>query len=522
VGAGAGGVDADGAAGGGGLGGGGAIFVQEGGSLIVQGGGISGGSATGGRGGEGPVFGATGLDGLGLGSGILLQGAQAMVLAGTLTVADVIADAPQAAGRAAAGSLVIAAGGTVTLAAANLFAGGITLQDGAVLALARAEAAGSGAIRFGAGAGTLVLEGSAGPAATLTGFGLDDAVLLRGISPIGASAVLEAGNRLRVGDGVFELALSFDAGFDLTGRRVALSAAEGGGTALRIVAAPLSAVACFRHGTAIATPQGEVPVERLRIGDAVQVRGGMARRIRWIGRREVSAAEMAAAPELRPVLLRRGALGPDVPRQDLYLSPQHAVLAGGLLIPAAALVNGASILRSAPAGGMQYCHIELDDQALVLAEGAPCETFLDADSRAMFHNAASYAQLDIDPAAPPPAPLAIPRLEEGFRVEAVRRALARRAGVATVAGKGALRFHVERRVAGVLEGWAFDAARPGEPVELDLRAGREVVARGVANRYRIDLDRAALAGGRCGFRIPAPEGRLALVRARDGAWLAEV
>ena len=81
---------------------------------------------------------------------------------------------------------------------------------------------------------------------------------------------------------------------------------------------------------------------------------------------------------------------------------------------------------------------------------------------------------------------------------------------------------MEQRKAGVLEGWAYDAAVPGEPVELDLRAGGEVLARGVANRYRIDLDRAELAGGRCGFRISVPEGPLGLFRARDGAWLAGV
>ena len=55
-----------------------------------------------------------------------------------------------------------------------------------------------------------------------------------------------------------------------------------------------------------------------------------------------------------------------------------------------------------------------------------------------------------------------------------------------------------------------------------LKYVREVLARGVANRYRIDLDRAELAGGRCGFRIGVPEGPLGLFRARDGAWLAGV
>ncbi len=253
-------------------------------------------------------------------------------------------------------------------------------------------------------------------------------------------------------------------------------------------------------------------------------RSGLSRRIRWIVRRDVSSSEIAAAPELRPVLIRRDALAPGVPARDLLVSPQHAMLAGGLLIPAAALVNGASILRADPGGGMQYCHIELDDPALILAEGARAETFLDQDSRAMFHNAASYAALDIDPRHTPAA-LAIAQLEDGFRVEAVRLALARRAGIiARPLRHGALQFNIERRVDAVLEGWALDPAQPGAPVELELRHGSAVVARGLANRYRADLDRAALAGGRCAFRIrlPAAAGALALHRVRDGERLGVV
>jgi hypothetical protein len=85
-----------------------------------------------------------------------------------------------------------------------------------------------------------------------------------------------------------------------------------------------------------------------------------------------------------------------------------------------------------------------------------------------------------------------------------------------------LRFNLERRVGGVVEGWAFDAASPGEPVELVLRAGDKVVARGVANRYRIDLDRAGLAGGRCGFRIGVPEGGLGVYRVGEREALGRV
>lgn len=121
--------------------------------------------------------------------------------------------------------------------------------------------------------------------------------------------------------------------------------------------------------------------------------------------------------------------------------------------------------------------------------------------------------------------LAIARLEDGFRVEAIRRALARRAGCAPAnAPPRPLRCNIERRADTVLEGWAFDPADPGTPVELELRDGATVVARGVANRYRTDLDRAELAGGRCAFRIRLPEqaGALALHRARDGARLGMV
>jgi len=524
-GAGLGGTDLLGAGGGGGLGAGGAVFVQQGGSLVVEGGLITGGIASGGAGGTGA--GADGGAGQGLGSGIFLHGGQVITLAGlaggTLTIDDVIAEGPVGAGVGHAG-LIIAAGGTVSLGAANSFGGGILVQDAAILRLGHAAAAGTGPVRFAAGAqAQLVIEGLASPAGVLEGVTDTTTITLRAIATASASATLEQGNLLRVGDGVNSMVLRLDPALDLSGLNVALAADSAGGTAVTLHGMPNPGVPCFRNGTAIATPWGEVAVERLQVGDVVLTRQGQPRHVRWIGRREVSAGEMAERAELRPVLVRRGALAEGVPARDLFVSPLHALLAGGVLVPAAALVNGRSILRVAPPGGMQYCHVELDDQALVLAEGTPAETFLDQASRAIFHNAASYAALDIDPARAP-APLAVPRVEGGYRVEAIRRALARRAGLPPLAWQpGALSFHVERRDDTMVEGWAFDPVRPDSPVELELRHDRSVVARGLADRYRADLDRAALAGGRCAFRLALPPGidasGLSLHRARDGTRL---
>ena len=69
-----------------------------------------------------------------------------------------------------------------------------------------------------------------------------------------------------------------------------------------------------------------------------------------------------------------------------------------------------------------YIHVELDDHDVLLAEGAPSESFVDDDSRAMFHNAHEFAHRYPD--APPPAGFCAPRVEAGHALEAVRQRLA--------------------------------------------------------------------------------------------------
>ena len=44
-------------------------------------------------------------------------------------------------------------------------------------------------------------------------------------------------------------------------------------------------------------------------------------------------------------------------------------------------------------GQLEYFHIELENHDLLLAEGAPTESYVECDNRGMFHNAAEYAAL---------------------------------------------------------------------------------------------------------------------------------
>ncbi len=279
---------------------------------------------------------------------------------------------------------------------------------------------------------------------------------------------------------------------------------------------------CYAAGTRIAVPGGEVAVERLAIGDLVATLGGTARPVKWIGHATHSAAEIAAHRNLRPVIVRAGALADGMPHRDLRLSPMHALLLDDALVPAAALVNGVSILREEEVAPVSYFHIELEDHDIVFAEGAPAETYVDDASRMLFDNADEYAELY--GAWTKPGSFATPRIEEGIQIAALRHRLAARAGLVVSAASGKLLGHAERITDGVLEGWAIDQANPAEAVSLEVFADGESVGSVIANRYRVDLDHAGLAGGRGGFTLALPAAitslaQISLHRATDGTTL---
>ncbi len=131
-------------------------------------------------------------------------------------------------------------------------------------------------------------------------------------------------------------------------------------------------VACFRAGTAIRTLDGDVPVEALGAGDVVVTAEGRGRPVTWVGSREVACD---GRPELWPVRVQAGALGPQTPLRDLYVSPDHALLLLGVLVPARHLINGSTIAR-AEMETVTYHHLALAEHDAILAEGAAAESYL--------------------------------------------------------------------------------------------------------------------------------------------------
>lgn len=145
-------------------------------------------------------------------------------------------------------------------------------------------------------------------------------------------------------------------------------------------------VICFTPGTRLSTPDGKRTVAELQEGDMVLTKDDGPQPIRWIGTRRISGARLIAMPELRPVRIRGGAVGIDVPDEDLLVSPEHRMLLRGtmaqdlfgedeVLVAAKDLINDQTILRDHAMGHMTYVHILFDRHQVVFANGLASESF---------------------------------------------------------------------------------------------------------------------------------------------------
>jgi hypothetical protein len=154
-------------------------------------------------------------------------------------------------------------------------------------------------------------------------------------------------------------------------------------------------VNCFAAGTRILTCQGDIPVEKLQIGDELVLHGGGAAPIRWIGHRAIELARHPHPESVNPIRIKASALMDGVPRRDLILSPDHALYLDGALIPAKALINGTTIRQEAR-DKIHYYHIELANHSIIYAEGTPSESYLDTGNRANFSNGGAPITLHPD------------------------------------------------------------------------------------------------------------------------------
>lgn len=148
-------------------------------------------------------------------------------------------------------------------------------------------------------------------------------------------------------------------------------------------------VPCFTAGSLIATPRGERPVEDLRPGDRVITRDNGLQKICWVGRRDLSRGDLAALPDLQPILIRAGALSRGMPERDLLVSPNHRMLVASEraevmfgereVLVAAKHLTGLDGIDRAPRTAVSYVHLMFSRHEVILADGAWSESFQPGD-----------------------------------------------------------------------------------------------------------------------------------------------
>lgn len=145
-------------------------------------------------------------------------------------------------------------------------------------------------------------------------------------------------------------------------------------------------VACLASDTSVRTDKGEVAVQDLSEGDLIETQDNGFQPLRLVLSRKVSGDELADNPKLRPVRITMGAMGNNLPRADLVVSPQHRMMVSSpivqrmfetseVLIAAKKLTAVPGVFIDEKMDTVEYYHLVFDDHQIVFAEGAPSESF---------------------------------------------------------------------------------------------------------------------------------------------------
>ena len=180
-------------------------------------------------------------------------------------------------------------------------------------------------------------------------------------------------------------------------------------SAPEVVGLITSVAPCFATGTMLLTPVGERSVEAIRPGEIVVLVDGSTAKVMWVGHRRHFNGEV--------IRVSAGALGQSIPIRDLVVSDDHGLYLDGLLVQAGLLVNGETIVRERREAVM-FWHVELENHAILLADGVPAESYLDTGNRTQFSN----CSLTYDPTKPG-GDVCAEMVFAGRRLEALRRRL---------------------------------------------------------------------------------------------------
>jgi hypothetical protein len=137
---------------------------------------------------------------------------------------------------------------------------------------------------------------------------------------------------------------------------------------------------CYAKGTLLRTVFGYVPIEDLKEGDEILTHGRLHKgkvvdapsqykKVKFIGKMWVQVF----SPVTMPVRFMKDSLGPNMPFEDMVVSPNHAIIRDGQSVAAHHFVNGETVVRN-ECTEIEYYVVQCDDHYVIDANGIKSET----------------------------------------------------------------------------------------------------------------------------------------------------
>ncbi|WP_232091994.1 Hint domain-containing protein [Acetobacter aceti] len=148
--------------------------------------------------------------------------------------------------------------------------------------------------------------------------------------------------------------------------------------------------ACFLAGSMISTPDGDVAVEDIKLGDEViafdwKSGQNIVRPIVWTGKTHVNVRH-GVSDDMSgfPIRVLKDAIADGVPYKDMLITAEHSLFFDGKFVPARMLVNGRSIFFDKSITSYDYYHVETEQHSVITADGMLTESYLDTGNRHTF------------------------------------------------------------------------------------------------------------------------------------------
>ncbi|AOW47870.1 hypothetical protein A4S02_10000 [Acetobacter ascendens] len=161
----------------------------------------------------------------------------------------------------------------------------------------------------------------------------------------------------------------------------------------------ITIVTCFLADSMICTPNGDVAVEDIQIGDQVVTfdwknNKEITRPVVWVGK--AHAMVRAGLPDDEagyPVRILKDAIADGVPYKDMLITAEHCLFFDGKFVPVRMLVNGVSIFYDKSFLSYDYYHVETAQHSVITADGMLTESYLDTGNRRAFRQEGKVATL---------------------------------------------------------------------------------------------------------------------------------